>query len=103
MNLPLASELGAAAPLIFGALTGMASWRPVYPVDVVKTLVQASDGSDSDHDVSALDVTRKLYQERGLGAFFDGLTPKMLRAAVNHSVTFFMYDWMYHALVPESG
>eukprot|EP00557_Chaetoceros_sp_GSL56_P000076 CAMPEP_0176498880 /NCGR_PEP_ID=MMETSP0200_2-20121128/12597_1 /TAXON_ID=947934 /ORGANISM="Chaetoceros sp., Strain GSL56" /LENGTH=415 /DNA_ID=CAMNT_0017897197 /DNA_START=82 /DNA_END=1327 /DNA_ORIENTATION=+ len=88
MQLPLATDLGVTAPLIFGALTGMASWIPVYPVDVVKTLVQTSDGSE---DISAWEVTVKLYQECGIGAFFDGLTPKMLRAAVNHSVTFFIY------------
>ncbi|KAL7560039.1 hypothetical protein ACA910_000078 [Epithemia clementina (nom. ined.)] len=29
------------APLLFGALSGMASWIPVYPVDVVKTIYQA--------------------------------------------------------------
>ena len=32
----LASLLGPAAPLVFGALAGMACWLPVYPVDVVK-------------------------------------------------------------------
>lgn len=99
MQLPMATDLGVAAPLIFGALTGMASWIPVYPVDVVKTLVQTSDGSE---DISALEVTVKLYQERGIGAFFDGLTPKMLRAAVNHSVTFFIYDVIYQTLTASS-
>jgi Mitochondrial carrier protein. len=98
MQLPIATELGVAAPLIFGALTGMASWIPVYPVDVVKTLVQTSDGTE---DISALEVTVKLYQEGGIGAFFDGLTPKMLRAAVNHSVTFFIYDIIYQALTSQ--
>jgi hypothetical protein len=32
----IASLLGPAAPLVFGALAGMACWLPVYPVDVVK-------------------------------------------------------------------
>lgn len=89
MQLPIATALGKAAPLFFGAFTGMASWIPVYPVDVVKTLVQNSDGSE---DISALAVAKELFEERGIGGFFDGLTPKMLRAAVNHSVTFYVYD-----------
>jgi len=79
-----------SAPLICGALTGMASWIPVYPIDVVKTLVQNSDGSADAG--SSWEVARQLYRQRGIGGFFDGLTPKMLRAAVNHSVTFFVYD-----------
>ena len=69
--------------------------RPVYPADVVKTLVQNSDGSDN---VSAIEVTKQLYAERGIGGFFDGLTPKMLRAAINHSVTFYTYDLILHFL-----
>lgn len=89
MQTPLAGSLGPAAPLVFGALTGMACWIPVYPIDVVKTLVQNSDGADK---ANSIEIAQKLYQERGIGGFFDGLSPKMLRAAVNHSVTFYVYD-----------
>lgn len=67
----------------------------MYPIDVVKTLVQNSDGSD---DISGLEVAKQLFEERGIRGFFDGLTPKMLRAAVNHSVTFYVYDIMLRAL-----
>lgn len=84
------------SPLIFGAISGMACWIPVYPVDVVKTLLQNSEGDDGN---SVWSITRKLYEEGGIGAFFDGLTPKMLRAAVNHSVTFYLYDLIMRALV----
>jgi solute carrier family 25 carnitine/acylcarnitine transporter 20/29 len=96
MQLPIATELGTFAPLVFGALTGMLSWLPVYPVDVVKTLIQANDGTEESS--SAIDVSIQLFQDRGIGAFFDGITPKMLRAAVNHSVTFFIYDFIFNAL-----
>lgn len=97
IQLPLAGQLGNLAPLVFGALTGMASWIPVYPIDVVKTLVQANDGSSEGG--SALEVTKQLYNDRGIRGFFDGLTPKMLRAAINHSVTFYIYDLILHSLV----
>ncbi len=74
----------------------MLSWAPVYPIDVVKTLIQANDGTEKSS--SALDVSIQLFQDRGIGGFFDGITPKMLRAAVNHSVTFFIYDFIFSAL-----
>lgn len=88
------SPLGAViprtlAPLLFGALSGMASWLPVYPIDVVKTALQNTEGDDKR---SATDVISELYQDGGLGAFFDGLDAKMFRAATNHAVTFFVYD-----------
>lgn len=84
------SMLGPAAPLVFGALAGMACWIPVYPVDVVKTLVQNTKGGEE--AASSWQVCQDLYAQGGVGAFWDGLTPKMLRAAINHSVTFYTYD-----------
>lgn len=89
MQTSFAQALGSAAPLVFGAITGMACWIPVYPIDVVKTIVQNSDGSDK---LNSIEVAKQLYQERGIGGFFDGLSSKMLRAAVNHSITFYVYD-----------
>jgi Mitochondrial carrier protein len=80
------------APLLGGALAGCTSWLPVYPIDVVKTIVQNTDGTSSTSTSSTWDVIQDLYEEGGVGAFFDGLTPKLLRAAINHAVTFFLYD-----------
>jgi len=90
-TLPMAESMGKLAPLVNGALSGMGCWIPVYPIDVVKTLVQNSDGS-GEGSSSAIDVARELYADGGVNAFFDGITPKMLRAAVNHAVTFSVYD-----------
>ena len=66
MQTHVASSLGNVAPLVFGALSGMAAWIPVYPVDVVKTLVQNSDGKEIH---SSFQVAKKLYQEGGIGMF----------------------------------
>ena len=90
------NNLGAAAPLVCGAMSGCACWIPVYPVDVIKTLVQNTEGGESS---SSIEVAVQLYKDEGIGAFFNGLTPKMLRASVNHAVTFWVYDLMMDALV----
>jgi hypothetical protein len=82
-------DLGALSPLVFGAMAGMAAWIPVYPIDVVKTLIQNTAGGEQ---VSAWQVTRQVYAQGGVRAFFDGLTPKLLRAAINHATTFTIYD-----------
>lgn len=99
---PVAQALGGAAPLIFGALSGCASWIPVYPIDVVKTLIQNTEGDKDGNGTSALQVSKQLYREGGIGAFFDGLTPKMLRAAVSHSVTFWVYDLVIKAITGQN-
>jgi hypothetical protein len=84
-------DLGALSPLVFGAMAGMAAWIPVYPIDVVKTLIQNTAGERGQQE-SAWNVMRQVYAQGGAGAFFDGLTPKLLRAAVNHATTFYLYD-----------
>jgi hypothetical protein len=84
-------DLGALSPLVFGAMAGMAAWIPVYPIDVVKTRIQNTAGMRGEQE-SAWQVMRQVYAEGGVGAFFDGLTPKLLRAAVNHATTFTIYD-----------
>jgi hypothetical protein len=85
-------DLGALSPLVFGAVAGMAAWIPVYPIDVVKTRIQNTAGVRGGQQESAWRVMFQVYAEGGVGAFFDGLTPKLLRAAVNHATTFTIYD-----------
>lgn len=78
------------APLIGGAAAGMAAWVPVYPIDVVKTNLQASTGAGLDE--SFIGCASRLRAEQGWGVFWEGLTPKLLRAVVNHATTFFVFE-----------
>ncbi|KAL3800408.1 hypothetical protein ACHAW5_009086 [Stephanodiscus triporus] len=100
MSTDIAEAMGSVAPLVCGAMSGCACWIPVYPIDVVKTLVQNTEGGgDANNKGSAVDVAIQLYRDEGIGAFFNGLTPKMLRASVNHAVTFWVYDLVMDALM----
>ena len=40
-----------------------------------------------------------LKNKHGYGIFVDGLSPKLARAAVNHAVTFFVYDVILRSVV----
>ena len=97
----------------------------VYPLDVIKTAMQNTQGghdnlvssvgvpamiegiqvesipepivsSSSTTQGSFIQTAQGLYDRGGVSIFFDGLSPKMLRAAVNHAVTFFTYDLLLH-------
>jgi len=59
-------------------------------------LIQNTDGADG--EVSAIDVTRNLWESGGPGAFYDGITPKVLRAGVSTSINFYVYDLMVDAM-----
>lgn len=76
--------------LVCGAMAGISSWIPVYPIDVVKTAQQNTQGQGNSKGF--LETASELNGKYGVGVFFDGLGPKLVRAAVNHAVTFFAYD-----------
>lgn len=86
----LATYLGSAAPLVFGAAAGCASWCPVYPIDCVKTVLQNTEGGS---EICSWEIAVDIYKNKGgVLAFYNGFTAKMMRAAVFHSMTFFAYE-----------
>lgn len=54
--------------------------------------MQNTEGNDNDQNFIKTAAT--MYQNFGAGVFFDGLTPKCIRAAVNHAITFFVFDYI---------
>lgn len=104
---PIADILGGhAAPLLFGAMAGWAMWIPTYPIDIVKTIEQAQttekvDGKKKKDVLNSRQITAKLYRAGGLRGFFDGLEPKLARAAVKHAVTFYVYEVLMGFLRPH--
>ena len=87
------SHMVPAASLIFGAISGAACVVPTYPADVIKTILQSSDGSD---DENLVEVIKDLYSKQGMSGFWDGLSSRMSRAGLNHAVTFATYDALLH-------
>ena len=82
----------ALIPLLGGAVAGAMAWIPVYPIDVVKTNIQVLSGEDG--DLGFVGTAKELWATGGPFAFWDGLSPKLARAVVNHAVTFFVFDWV---------
>jgi hypothetical protein len=89
----------AFSPLIGGAVAGIASWLPVYPIDVVKTHLQVEVGKHESGNETMLSVALQLWQERGCAGFWDGLTYKLARAVVNHAVAFSARDYVLTAFM----
>ena len=111
MQTAMKDTLGIMASMVCGAISGMACWIPVYPIDVVKTRIQNTKGrpSASEKSVSATDggderrrsslhVATVMYKSEGIGAFFNGLGILLLRAAVSNGVTFWVYDFVMGSL-----
>jgi hypothetical protein len=42
--------------------------------------------------MSMINTALALKERGGLGIFYDGITPKLIRASLNHAVTFYLYE-----------
>jgi len=77
------------APFIGGGLCGMAAWACCYPVDVLKTHWQTNSTY-----TSIAQCFRSGIGAEGYSFMFKGLGATLLRAAPQHAVTFYCYEWV---------
>ncbi len=66
----------------YGGLSGMISWAFIYPQDMIKTQIQASN------NLSVMDIVKRTNGVRG---FYKGFHLALLRAIPLHAGTFAMY------------
>ncbi|ROW07434.1 hypothetical protein VMCG_03735 [Cytospora schulzeri] len=100
----------AAKVLLCGGMAGIVTWVSIFPLDVIKTRVQAQVyNSNTSVDVvsgettplvrkperlGALDIARQAYREGGLRVFFRGLTVCSVRAFIVNAVQWAAYEWI---------
>ncbi|NXE38644.1 TPC protein, partial [Ptilorrhoa leucosticta] len=90
---------GNVKNLVCGSCAGVISKTLTYPLDVVKKRLQVGG---FEHARAAfgqvrtygglLDCMRQIMQEEGLGGFFKGLSPSLLKAAFSTGLIFFWYE-----------
>ena len=76
---------------ISGSLAGMLFWLWGYPLDILKTRIQA-DSFERPQYKSILDCHRKLMKIEGPRAYTNGLVPCVTRAIPVNAVSFIAYD-----------
>ena len=74
---------------IAGGAAGVGCWIITYPIDVIKTRVQAAPPGTYK---GFMDCGVKLYREGGPRIFANGLIPTIYRAAALHSAIFLVYE-----------
>lgn len=85
-------EVGASfRHLIAGAVAGTVEHCGMYPIDTIKTHVQAH--SNENGYKSPLQVTRQMFRERGVLGFFRGMTAVAAGAAPAHAIYFASYEF----------
>ncbi|OJD13708.1 hypothetical protein AJ78_05865 [Emergomyces pasteurianus Ep9510] len=107
------SEQAAAKILLCGGIAGIVTWVSVFPLDVIKTRLQAQGSpgsllpgvsperqtllqpSRSDGRIlGTLGIAKEAYRTEGLGVFYRGLGVCSLRAFIVNAVQWATYEWM---------
>ena len=96
-------NVGPLATIIAGGLAGMISWASTFPLDVVKSRMQA-DGSGGKLKYSGMtDCILKTYSTGGVRSFFRGIGPTLLRAFPTNAVIFPIYTFVSRAFSRSSS
>ncbi|KAL9232076.1 hypothetical protein vseg_007222 [Gypsophila vaccaria] len=77
--------------LVAGGLAGVASWIACYPLDVVKTRLQAQTRSSMKYN-GIVDCFRKSVEKDGYGVLWRGLGTAVARAFVVNGAIFAAYE-----------
>jgi solute carrier family 25 (mitochondrial carnitine/acylcarnitine transporter), member 20/29 len=107
------SEPGAADfdIVVSGGIAGIITWASIYPLDVIKTRIQAEGCRDTQtrrglvSQASSLTVARKVFKVEGLKAFYRGLTICSMRAFFVNAIQVLHHPSPVspHMLTPSSG
>eukprot|EP01035_Chromulina_nebulosa_P017283 gene17283-22819_t len=84
------SEPSTLATLFAGGLAGSASWGLIYPIDVIKSNIQISNGKP----LSMIETSLKLLRKYGPTVFFRGFVTTVVRAFPVNAATFYVYELM---------
>lgn len=78
--------------LLAGGLAGTASWVVSYPIDVIKSRIQAES---TNRYSGALDCLKKSVRAEGYTCLFRGLNSTILRAFPTNAATFAVVTWTF--------
>lgn len=86
-------ELQTWKLLTAGAIGGFAYWSFTFPMDVIKSAMQADDVNPAKRRFTGVaDCAAKLWKEGGITRFYRGFAPCLLRAAPANATCFFLYE-----------
>lgn len=80
--------------LIAGGTAGFTQWLLCYPLDYIKSTLQADDPYPKYRKYSGyFDVVRQTMREEGPRGFFKGLTPCLLRSFPANATCLLLFEY----------
>jgi len=84
--------------LLAGGFSGVCYWLFTYPMDVVKSRMQADKLGQGRRYQGFVDCIRVTYRELGVKGFFRGLTPCLVRAFPTNAAAFGAFEYVKYLL-----
>ncbi|OAD62156.1 Mitochondrial carnitine/acylcarnitine carrier protein CACL, partial [Eufriesea mexicana] len=91
------SPVSTPSMLLAGGLAGTTSWAVSYPLDVIKSRIQA----DGNRYAGIVDCLRQSMRAEGYSWLYRGLSSTIIRAFPTNAVTFTVVTWTFRLLGGE--
>jgi hypothetical protein len=75
-----------------GGICGIMCWLVVFPLDLVKTLIQKEILHPNPTYKNAKQCVQDIYTRNGVAGFYRGITVTLIRAFPIHSLNFLVYE-----------
>jgi len=85
------SEETIASEVLAASIGGAISAGVLFPLEVLKTKIQATENFDEMEETSMLQFARKLYEREGPAVFFRGIETSSFQSALEKALYFFAY------------
>ena len=85
-------EPGVSAVLACGMISSTMAMLMTYPINLVRTRLQASGMPGTPEYAGPLDVVRQAVRAGGLSALYQGLLPNLLKVLPATSISYAVYD-----------
>lgn len=95
------SEPGPLLQLGCGTFSGALGATCVYPLQVVRTRMQAQRMNTESAYTGMSDVFKRTFKSEGLRGFYKGLFPNLLKVVPSASITYMVYEAMKKSLELE--
>ncbi|KAI5790713.1 mitochondrial carrier domain-containing protein [Peziza echinospora] len=96
---PVRKDVPSWKVALYGGLAGEALWLASYPFDVVKSRMQTDGLARGERRYASMrDCFGKTFREGGVGAFWKGIGPTLLRAMPVSAGTFFVVEMTMRAI-----
>ncbi|KAI7889260.1 ribonuclease H-like domain-containing protein [Mucor mucedo] len=87
-----ASKGSPLTQFLAGGICGIMCWLVVFPLDLVKTLIQKEILQPNPTYKNAQACVKDIYTRNGVAGFYRGITVTLIRAFPIHSLNFLVYE-----------